>query len=374
MPLEAWLTTIEDVAPGLLGPSDRRGEALAAEVRALSELYTRRRDALPEAGEALAARLRFFLPRDLPKVWGPLEELGDALPRADTWRVLDLGAGLGTTTLGLASWVHRSLAASAGRTRALHVTAYERDAASIDAFESLTRAAREADLIGDVTLEARTADLSTLDPARLPKADLILVGLALNELFDGDHLDDAEAWLRALVGRLTEGGALIVLEPALRETSRALQRLRDRLTEHVYAPCLRAGDCPLLRRERDWCHAQRDGELPERLATIAKAAGLRWSRPTYAYLTLRADGARLGGFGDRRALRIVGGPVATKGKTEWDGCGAAGLVRLRRLDRERGPSNEALDDARRGTRLRLAQAPADGASVRLRPSVAIERI
>lgn len=365
MPLEAWLTTIEDAAPSLLGRFDRRGEALAAEVRALSELYTRRRHALPEAGEALAARLRFFLPRDLPKVWGPLEELGEALPRGDTWRVLDLGAGLGTTTFGVASFA---------RDRRLRVTAYERDAASIDVFESLAKAAQRADLIGPFTLETHRADLASLDPEGLPKADLILVGLALNELFDADHLDDAEAWLRALIGRLNQGGSLIVLEPALRETARSLQRLRDRLTEHVYAPCLRAGDCPLLRRERDWCHAQREGELPPRLATIAKAAGLRWSRPTYAYLTLRADGARLGGFGDPRALRIVGGPVASKGKTEWDGCGEAGLVRLRRLDRERGPANEALDGAGRGVRLRLDEAPADGANVRLRPSVAIERI
>jgi len=294
MPLEAWLTTIEDVAPRSLGPHDRRGEPLAAQVRALSELYTRRRDALPEAGEALAARLRFYLPRDLPKVWGPLEELGDALPTGEVWRVLDLGAGLGTTSFGVASFA---------QDRRLQVTAYERDAASIDVFESLAQAAQAAGLIAPLSLRAHRADLAKLDPASLPKADLILVGLTLNELFDADHLDDAEAWLRALIRRLNEGGSLIVLEPALRETSRALQRLRDRLGDHVYAPCLRAGDCPLLRRERDWCHAQRAGELPTRLADIAKAAGLRWSRPTYAYLTLRADGRRLGGFGGGLAAK-----------------------------------------------------------------------
>jgi len=169
-------------------------------------------------------------------------------------------------------------------------------------------------------------------------------------------------------------GALIVIEPALKETSRALQVLRGRLIEHVYAPCLRSGECPLLRKERDWCHAMLPMELPAKLAKIARAAGLRQERLTFSYLTLRPDGRRLLGHGEPDALRVVGGPVLSKGKTEWDGCGEIGLVRLRRLDRERSDANAALDGALRGTRLRVAGELSDAGSVRVRPSLAIERI
>lgn len=366
------MAVVEDVAPRVLGPADRRGQPLAAEVRRLSEVYTRERHALAEASGALAARLRFFFLRDLLKVTGPLEELGEALPEGPVWRVLDLGAGLGTTTLGLAT------VAKARGIERIEVTAVERDAAALDVFEVLAREGAKRGLIPEVRLDARRADVDGLDLGSLPKADLVVAGLVLNELFgdreEADRLDAAEAWLRGLVGRLRPGGSAIVLEPALKRQSRTLQSLRDRLAELVYAPCLRAGECPLLRRDRDWCHAALPLELPEALAALASDAGLRQSRLTYAYVTLRSDGRRLRGHADPRAVRIVGGPVTSKGKAEWDACGEAGLVRLRRVDRERAPSNAAMDTALRGTLLRLPEAPPDGGAVRLRPGLEIERI
>ncbi|MEZ4336370.1 MAG: small ribosomal subunit Rsm22 family protein [Sandaracinaceae bacterium] len=372
MTWEAWVGVVDDLAPKVLGPADRRGQPLAAEVRRLSEVYTRERHALAEASGALAARLRFFFLRDLLKITGPLEELAGDLPAGPVWRVLDLGAGLGTTTLGLAT------VAKARGIERIEVTAVERDGAALDVFEGLAREGARRGLIPELRIDARRMDVDRLDLGSLRKADLVVAGLVLNELFgdraEADRLDAAEAWLRGLVDRLAPGGSAIVLEPALKRQSRTLQTLRDRLAELVYAPCLRAGECPLLRRERDWCHAALPVELPEPLAALAAESGLRQSRLTYAYLTLRADGKRLEGHGDPRALRIVGGPVQSKGKAEWDACGEAGLVRLRRLDRERAPSNAVMDSALRGTVLRLAEAPADGADVRLRPGVEIARI
>jgi len=375
----AWIALIDDLAPRVLGRADRTGGPLAAEVRRVSELYTRERHAIAQAGSALAARLRFFLPRDLPKIQGPLAELSRAaaLPEGPVWRVLDVGAGLGTSTLGAAE-----LARRAGVER-LEVTALERDEASLDVFAQLAREAAARGLGARVGLDARPGDVEGLELARLPEADLILVGLTLNELFadrDGeDRLDAAEALLRDLTGRLSPGGALIVLEPALREQARRLSSLRDRLAAapgapHVFAPCLRDGPCPLMRRERDWCHDLLPFELPEALAALAGEAGLRRERLTYSYLTLRRDARRLWDLADRdpRAVRVVGGPVVTKGKTEWDACGAPGLVRLRRLDRERSDASAALDDAPRGALLRLDREPADGASLRVRPDVRVE--
>ena len=370
--LAAWVALIERLAPHLLGPGDRTGEALAAEVRRVSELYTRERRAIDAAATAHAARLRFFLPRDLAKVLGPLEELGEALPEGPTWRVIDVGAGLGTTSLGVAA------AAKARGAERVEVVALERDAAALDVFAALARGAEEAGLAAPIALDARPADLGDGLPGDLGEADLVVMGLALNEL-DRDlaeeaRLDAHEALLGRLLDRLAPGGALVVLEPALRETSRHLQRLRARLEPRVFAPCLRGGECPLLRRERDWCHAAAPVELPPALAKIARAAGLRGERLTYAYLTLRRDGRRLAGYGDPSALRIVGGPIESKGKTEWDACGPAGLVRLRRLDRERGVHDAALDGALRGRRIRAEAPLEDGAALRLRPGTRIERI
>ncbi|MCZ7677502.1 MAG: hypothetical protein M5U28_01480 [Sandaracinaceae bacterium] len=122
-----------------------------------------------------------------------------------------------------------------------------------------------------------------------------------------------------------------MLEPATREITRELMALRDRFAldpgpPHVFAPCLRDGPCPMLPRERDWCHDQLPFVLPEPLARVAREAGLRWERLTYAYLTLRNDERRLWDLAarDPRAHRVVGGPVESKGKSEGSAAARAG--------------------------------------------------
>ncbi len=373
-----WVELVGELAPRVLGRADRTGSALAAQVAHLSELYTRERHAIERAGEDIAARLRFFFLRDLPKIEGPLAELAaaGALPRGDRWRVLDVGAGLGTSFLGAAAFARRAGASG------LDVTVLERDAGALDVMARLAERAAELGLIAPVRIDARRVDLESIELAGLPPADLVLVGLTLNELFadrdEADRRDAREAALRALASRLAEGGSLVVIEPATRELTRELMHLRDRFAEdpgppHVFAPCLRDAPCPLLSRERDWCHDQLAFVLPEPLAAIASEAGLRWERLTYAYLTLRTDERRLWDLAalDPHAYRVVGGPVESKGKTEWDCCGARALVRLRRVDRERSEANAALDGAARGTLLRFES---ESSALRARPDVPIERL
>jgi ribosomal protein RSM22 (predicted rRNA methylase) len=314
-------------------------------------------------------------------VQGPLWELSaiGALPPSETWRVIDVGAGLGTTSLGAAA-----LAKRAGASR-LEVVALERDPAALDVFQKLAERAASAGLIVPIRIDARRVDLEGLELARLPSADLVLIGLTLNELFtdreEADRLDALERVLRDLSLRLAPGGSLIALEPATRAITRQLMRLRDRFAAdpeapHVFAPCLRDAPCPLLDRERDWCHDQLPFALPDALADLAGESGLRRERLTYAYLTLRNDARRLWDLADRdpRALRVVGGPVESKGKAEWTGCSEPALISLRRLDRERAPANAALDGAARGTLLRLDRELPDRAALRARPDVPIERL
>jgi ribosomal protein RSM22 (predicted rRNA methylase) len=372
----AWIALVDRLAPKVLGRDDRRGEPLVSQIRHTSELYTRERGAIRLAGELLAARLRFFLLRDLPKIEGPLAELAavSALPAGPVWRVLDLGAGLGASVLGAAS-----IAKRLGGVERLEVVVVERDASSLDVLAQLAREAAKAGLTVPIVLDPRQADLESIEIAGLPKADLVLLGFALNELYRerGDRPQACEAFLRELAGRLNEGGSLVIVEPAIRSVTRELQMLRDRFAAEappsIFAPCLRDAPCPLLVRERDFCHDQLPFELPEPLAKLAEDAGLRTERLTYSYLTLRNDRRRLWDIAerDRRAYRIVGGPVGTKGKTEWDGCGEPGLVRLRLLDRER--VNDRMDGAARGTIVRFEREP-DSPDLRLRPDVLVERL
>lgn len=388
---DAWLGAIDEAAATLLGPHDRRGAALATEVARLSELYTRDRGALRAQSAALAARLRFFLPRDLPKIEGPLAELAwaGALPRGElasrtrgesgaggaaqrTWRVLDLGAGLGTTTLGVATFARR---AGVG---ALDVLAIERDPRALDVMRHLAACCGRGALAAHtvpIALETRELDLEHVDLRALAapgggggRYDLVVIGLALNELHADrdDPIDRRLALLARASELLADDGALIAIEPALRASARELQALRDAVVAraeaqgappYVFAPCTRGGACPMLARERDWCHEDLPLALPDALREIARGAGLRWEGLSYAYLTLRrAPGSIAAG-----AYRVVGGPIASKGRTEWHGCGEAGLVRIARLDRHRGAAGDPLDDARRGSLVDIDGAEVTGA-------------
>jgi len=326
--------------------------ALVRAVMERTRRYTSERERLDEplgpAEEAgdLAARALFFAVTDSAKVSVPLGELfgRGLLPAGDApLRVLDLGAGAGAMTLGAAAFL-----ADAGRPVDLQVTAIDRDRPAL-ALLSAAAADLGAALGGRVAVEARHGSLRDLAPAP-GSADLVLCGSVLNELDEATRLLVIERALAAA----GERGAVVVIEPALRQTSRDLHRVRDRVIErrlgHVFAPCTRgAAPCPALQRERDWCHEDRPAALPARAAQIAAATGLRDGGMKFSYLVLRREPAGLvEPAAGRTALRLVSDPRKLKGRRACLACGDGGWVELRLLARRRSEMNRGFERARRG--------------------------
>jgi SAM-dependent methyltransferase len=340
------------------------GAALAEAVAELSRVYTRERSTLSErAGgqTALGARLDFFLPRDLVKIFGPLQELARAgrLPRdTSSLRVLDVGAGLGATSLGLSRWLKLH-----GRAiERLEVTALERDRGALELFRRLSgELPALADEFVPIRLEARAEDVAD---AQLGQGfDLVLLGFVLNELFAEAPLETRIAQKSQLLvdaaARLRPGGALIVLEPALKATTRELMQVRDQLAArgsapHVFAPCVRRGPCPMLANERDWCHQELAYALPPRLASVAQLAGLRFEGLSYASLILTREPRALPEAAGEPLYRIVSERLESKGKLELYGCGEPGYVRLSLLERDSTARNAAFGAADRGSLVRVA--------------------
>ncbi|HTE51800.1 MAG TPA: small ribosomal subunit Rsm22 family protein [Kofleriaceae bacterium] len=354
-PARPGLELVEDAlwraAEATLPAPARSGATLTQAVIERSRRYTSDRDLLDEdldggaAAADLAARALFFAVADAAKVAVPLAELAGRglLPARDPLRVLDLGAGAGAMTLGAAAYL-----AASGRPARLAVVAVDRDRPALALFE---RAARDlaGALDGRIDLELRG---ELLRDAALERGgyDLVVVGSVLNELDERGRTGLVERALTALA----DGGALVVIEPALRETSRDLHRLRDHVLAHqlahVFAPCIRAvAPCPALARERDWCHEDRPLSLPPRANRIAQVTGLRDGGMKFAYLVLRAAADPLVEVAGRRAaLRIVSDSKRLKGRRECTGCGEDGWVRLRLLSRHRDDHNRAFERARRG--------------------------
>ena len=357
----AWSELAARVADDILGPPTR---PLAELTREVSLLYTRGRDGLDKARgrDVLSARLRFFLARDVEKMKAPMEELAfaNALPSAKTWRVLDLGAGLGTTTLGMAAF-----AEAAGAS--IDVLAIDADALALKGMAALCREVgiKQRGQVGDVT---RIAAGAKLDGEK--DFDFIVMGLFLNEL----PLAERRQLVDSLKGRLTDSGSVIILEPALREVTRELHELRRDWLDGgwtVFAPCLHAEGCPMLEGERDWCHEDRQFRLPDALIPVARGAGLRFERITFAYLTLRKDARTLKSALHPADERVVSQVLVSKGKKELFVCSSAGRSKWVRLDRKRSPSNEDFDALGRGSIVRAEGLVPKGDGLRIEDSSTI---
>jgi ribosomal protein RSM22 (predicted rRNA methylase) len=191
--------------------------------------------------------------------------------------------------------------------------------------------------------------------------DLVVVAHVLNELplAAADRAALVATWCEQL---LAPGGTCLLLEPALRETSRALLEVRDLLVARglfVVAPCLWQGPCPALARPRDWCHD----------AAPSVAAGR--SRVDFSYLAVRQTGDP---SQDASAYRVVSDPLPEKGRLRLYGCGPAGRTPLVRLSRDRTAANAAFDQAVRGDLIAVRSASPGGDGLRIGPDTTIQRV
>ena len=391
--------------------------ATAALTRAIvdrSQRYTSDRGKLSaprdRAGD-LVARAVFFTITDAMKIAIPLGELARrrALPARRPLRVVDLGAGCGAMSLGMtatlvddmditgvdrdgdalaiasaamrafatssstahSSATHASAAhASAAYSSTAHSSATHASAAHASAAPSATHAsaahasaARTPVPTARCSFTTRVGDVMRLD---VPACDLVVMGTVLNEL---EH-DDALALVRRALGAIADDGAVIIIEPALRDTSRALHAIRDALIDptigmskglaaHVFAPCTRRiAPCTALIDPDDWCHEDRPLALPPRTAELARLTHLRDSGMKFSYLVLRKQPLDL--VEEPDAWRLVSAPRIAKGKLEITGCANQGRVPLRLLKRNRNAENRALERADRGHVVVTRDAVADG--------------
>ncbi|HEY3817614.1 MAG TPA: small ribosomal subunit Rsm22 family protein [Polyangiaceae bacterium] len=369
---EDWRDTLDAIARARGWPASTDVARLAAQVEALSHAYNDPSRASAAIRDAGAARLGFSFARDVPKGAAAVRELvaTGALQVGAGLRILDVGAGLGATTWG----VVRALEA-AGGSGIVEATWLDSDARALEVASAIARA-REG--TGAIRLRVTTMHRPATGAFdALPRFDLVLVGQVLSEL-DVGAADDARVARHAellatwLDRRVEPHGSLVVVEPALRDRSRHLHRVRDALVASgatVFAPCLHAAPCPVLARETDWCHEDLDVDLPAWLVPVARAAGLRREGLTFSYLVLRKDGVTLASSvavpASATRLRVVSGAIATKGKLESflcgeldrDGARVVARARTMRLDRDRSPKSAAWDALARGDVLVIDPAP-----------------
>jgi len=170
-------------------------------------------------------------------------------------------------------------------------------------------------------------------------------------------------------------GVVVLIEPALRETGRALLQLRDQLLQEGFfalAPCLTQKPCPALASAKDWCTAEARWTPPPHFIQLADATGLRADeRLSFAPLILSKKAPPAPAPG---AWRVVGVPLPEKGKKRVWVCSDEGRVALGRLDKHAAAANAQFDELGRGDLVRLGGLEKRGDGLRLVPGASVERL
>jgi hypothetical protein len=209
------------------------------------------------------------------------------------------------------------------------------------------------------------ADLAVELPAVDGRFDLLVAAHLLGELHRGRPYDDridarargVRAWADDL---LAPGGTLILIEPALRETSRELLAVRDQLLAmsdlEIVAPCFWRGACPALASPRDWCHDA---------APVPSSP-----RVDFSYLVLRDGWRPLPG---ELRYRVVSDPLPEKGRLKLYACGPTGRQAFIRLDRHESATNAPFGQLVRGDVARIPNPTPASDGMRVEATTAVAR-
>ncbi len=194
-------------------------------------------------------------------------------------RVLDLGSGPAPASCSLADLAQ-------GRGEQNMAFEFCLCDSSGDAL-SLGKKILEAAYAKNASVETRVCNLENVFQPKSgaafldgKKFDFIIASHSLNELWKGQKKrgEKIAALLKNLSDCLDDGGLMLLMEPALLATSRALIEARDSLIASglkVTSPCLQsASPCPALENPNATCHAQFDWEMPQIVADLAALAGL----------------------------------------------------------------------------------------------------
>jgi len=186
--------------------------------------------------------------------------------------------------------------------------------------------------------------------------DLIVAANVLNEV--GDDSAHRATFVGNLLGLLPPHGSLIVVEPALRDTSRGLLHVRDVLLAErvctVYSPCLHEKPCPALVKAEDWCHEERSWSPPAIVKAIDREVGFIKDALKFSYVILRKDGKTIASR-RRDVHRVVSELREMKGEKRAWLCNEAGRSEVGRQDRLRSESNAAFDHWHRGAIVRISE-------------------
>jgi 2-polyprenyl-3-methyl-5-hydroxy-6-metoxy-1,4-benzoquinol methylase len=356
--LKQFVPSLENLSAHLNDLDDRRG---------MPPHYMRDR-------RMRAAYQLYYVTANLLKPLWALGELWPSGPPAGDGplRVLDLGCGPGTGVAAMHAWCEHVTVS-----RPIHIEGIDAVEANAVLYRELGRLLAE-ESGHEIGCDSRRGDASRPSSDAGPY-DLVIAMNLLNEL------PAPERFLSHCSDLLAPEGVLLLIEPALRTTSRGLLRLRDSAVQEgwqVLLPCFRQSTCPALINEKDWCHHDLPWVRPPYIAWLDEAIGNIKKSLKFSCLALRRiqgeiDSTQAPQQPSHRCTepqRVVSELFVEKGRSWCYCCGASGRRVYQRNTRDRDNANAAFDLLRRYDAVCLSHAEERSHDVRIHSGTQVWRL
>ena len=315
---------------------------------------------------ALQKAPRFF--ERVAEISGSAGTFGDAgtasKAKKRAVRVLDLGSGPAPASCSLADLAQ-------GRGEQNMAFEFCLCDSSGDAL-SLGKKILEAAYAKNASVETRVCNLENVFQPKNgaaffdgKKFDFIIASHSLNELWKGQKKrgEKIAALLKNLSACLDDGGLMLLMEPALLATSRALIEARDSLIASglkVASPCLQsASPCPALENPNATCHAQFDWEMPQIVADLAALAGLNRADVKMTYFIFGRNGSQCQEVvqDQKVAALVVSEPMLNKaGRVRYVLCDGKARFTLSAKNGDPNAAAQGFFDLKRYDKIKIAGA------------------
>ncbi len=289
------------------------------------------------------AYLLYYVTCNFLKLLWPLGELWpDGPPQnpesESPFRVLDIGCGPGTGIAALHAW-HDQCSGS----RPISVKGIDSVSANAVLYREIGVMLR-AESGHQIDCDAEVGDARHLE-GESGSYDLVMGMNVLNEIPEPSQI----RFLQRCAELLDSTGTLLLIEPALRTTSRGLLRLRDQAVKegwNVRVPCFRQGECPALISEKDWCHHDVPWDRPDFIAWIGEEIGNIKKSLKFSCMVLSRN-ADIGKQPEDSMLRVVSELFVEKGRSWCFCCGGQGRRAYQRNHRDDSDLNTVFGELKR---------------------------
>ncbi len=316
------------------------------------------------AAGMLQAYLCYYTTANMLKLHAPLGDIArsGAFDVSRPLSIVDLGCGPGTGVAGLAAYF-----AAAYPDIEIHYLGVDSVPAALHAVTRMAQAVSAH--VPGMTAATQRSDINKLRETAIAP-DIVLIMNALNEFPQPPAF-----LLRRLEPMVADGGWAILIEPALRATSRRLLEFRDHAVREgwsVYSPCFRQSDCPALVNEQDWCHHDAPWERPAFIAQLDAMLGHVKLSLKFSYIVLNRRGSNLRQFIDiEHPRRVVSELALEKGRSWCFVCNEEGRFRCRQNTRDITPSNEEFVNLSRYDTVGIDGAEPSGNELRITPTTRV---